>query len=165
MEPFPESAPPLLHPGLETSSTEPPQLLVINSEGFTLWDDHFAQLQAVVRDWTSQWKNLDGDNRSKLSTLLTLPNSHHVNFSDFPLFLPRIMQKSGDGHELLRLVHSLSMQFLLGSLHGSKEIEGYFDKLREEQKMKAFEIVKTKLPRAGDKGRRMVGSTGDVVLH
>ena len=32
----------------------PPRMLVINSEAFTLWKDHYARLQKVVAEWEPQ---------------------------------------------------------------------------------------------------------------
>lgn len=31
-----------------------PRMLVINSEAFTLWKDHYARLQKVVAEWEPQ---------------------------------------------------------------------------------------------------------------
>lgn len=38
-------------PGEQSSKV--PRLLVVNSEGFTLWDDHFGKLKAVVQAWNN----------------------------------------------------------------------------------------------------------------
>jgi platelet-activating factor acetylhydrolase len=35
-----------------------PELLVIDSEGFTLWNDHFTRLKSIVKEWAPGGRRL-----------------------------------------------------------------------------------------------------------
>jgi platelet-activating factor acetylhydrolase len=172
LEPFPEPGPVWYTPELENQSDEPPELLVINSEGFTLWSEHFKRVEALVSNWGKGGKSPKKIKR--YSTLLTLPTSRHINFSDFPLFLPRLLQRSrGDGRQLLSLIQEISHRFLEGNLYiDSEGAFGYIDELKCEGRLKKMEVIllPTKKNKDGKgleswKGKKLEGRTGDVVFH
>ncbi|CAO1631920.1 unnamed protein product [Parajaminaea phylloscopi] len=58
---------------------------VINSESFTIWDEHFQKLKRLVAD-------AQNSNREHRGWVVTLTGSEHLSFSDFPLLLPRIFR-------------------------------------------------------------------------
>lgn len=119
-----------------------PRLLVINSEGFTLWKDHFSRLQSLVAAWEPEGRKL-----------LTVVRSQHISFSDFPL-LPLIRGKAAQ--RLMTIIGSLSLAFLDGRLE-----EGLSECTTREMKV---ELLKGKT-KWGEQKKRLVGELGDVVVH
>ncbi|KAF8760316.1 Glutaminyl-tRNA synthetase, non-specific RNA binding region part 1 [Rhizoctonia solani] len=93
--------------------TRPP-LLIMNSEGFTLWKEHFEVLQQVVSDW----RKSGGD---ECASLVTIVRSQHHYYSDFGAFMP-----FGKARELgllvLDIAHKLTMAYNNGSL--ASELKG-----------------------------------------
>uniref|UniRef100_A0A8H7Y0Z5 N-acetyltransferase domain-containing protein n=1 Tax=Psilocybe cubensis TaxID=181762 RepID=A0A8H7Y0Z5_PSICU len=79
-----------------------PSILVINSETFTLWKDHYTRLKDVIAGWEPQ-----GDR------ILTIVGSEHVSFSDFPV-LPILRKKNA--RLILDTITQLSLSFLGGTL-------------------------------------------------
>ena len=78
LEPLPSPGP---APRVDaTRDARAPRVLIINSEEFTLWRDHFARLQSVVREWRQpgpgpgsrsdegRSHNMDSDARSSRSS-------------------------------------------------------------------------------------------------
>ncbi|ORX38310.1 platelet-activating factor acetylhydrolase, isoform II-domain-containing protein [Kockovaella imperatae] len=105
-----------------------PPTLVINSPGFTIWKGHFPRLVNIV-------KGMGGN-------LVTLMNSNHQSFSDFPLLAPTSPSKA---LQLLSTVHELSASFLSGKLDQCPLVqaqpdEGDFER-GEDGKMKADDPV------------------------
>jgi platelet-activating factor acetylhydrolase len=134
MEPLPSAG-----PKPQPRST-PPELLVINSEGFTLWDAHFASLQRSAHAFAP-------------SRVLTVVRAQHISFSDFPLIAPRRLQ--GDAEKIMGTISTLAETFF----------SGYVGLGSEELKVEG--IVTRKLEVGEDeKGKkRLVGEAGDVVVH
>lgn len=58
---------------------------VIQSESFTLWDEHFQKMKKIVADAQKA-------NQEHRGWVLTLLGSEHLSFSDYPLLLPRIFR-------------------------------------------------------------------------
>ncbi|KAJ6490411.1 platelet-activating factor acetylhydrolase, isoform II-domain-containing protein [Mycena vitilis] len=117
------------------------ELLVINSQTFTLWTDHFKRLVDIVHAWQPQGRRL-----------LTLIGSQHSSFSDLPV-LPLIRTK--DGTTLMDLTATLSLAFL----------DGTFDAALERVPIKEMEIKIIGKRKDGRPKRTLVGEVGDVVVH
>ncbi|KAL0949350.1 hypothetical protein HGRIS_009420 [Hohenbuehelia grisea] len=117
------------------------ELLVINSEKFTIWKDHFARLQGVVQEWAPQGQRL-----------LTVVRSQHPSFSDF-LVLPVIRTKSA--RTLMGTIVALSVAFL-------------DNRLREElrvRKTREMEVRVVGKKPDGKPKRELLGEVGDVIVH
>ncbi|KAJ8523539.1 hypothetical protein ONZ45_g110 [Pleurotus djamor] len=124
-----------------TDNPNQPKLLVINSEKFTLWKDHFARLEGIVREWQPQDKYL-----------VTIVRCQHQSFSDFPV-LPVLRNKAS--RRIIDLVGQLSISFLNGTLaHTLQSVK--------TRKMEA-EVIGVKPD--GKPKRRLLGESGDVIVH
>ncbi|TFK43726.1 platelet-activating factor acetylhydrolase, isoform II-domain-containing protein [Crucibulum laeve] len=117
-----------------------PRMLVINSETFTLWKDHFERLREVISGWEPDGKSI-----------LTLVGSQHVNFSDFPV-LP-IVHKKG-ARKIMNTIGTLSLAFLDGKLDQC---------LEEEVNTVKMEINIVGVKKDGKPKRKLVGKIGDVI--
>ncbi|EPQ31969.1 uncharacterized protein PFL1_00167 [Pseudozyma flocculosa PF-1] len=60
---------------------------VLNSESFTIWEDHFAKLKRICLDGRRANANARG-------WLMTLCGSKHTDFSDYPFLLPRVFRST-----------------------------------------------------------------------
>jgi len=130
LEPLPGFCPPL-------EGSRPP-IIVLNSEAFTLWSDHFEQLYEMVKSWKTA--------QASHGTLLTIVRSEHQSFSDFPVMVPI---KGRQAQKMLDVVHQLSLAFIRGNL--TKELATL-----PTRDM----VVETK----SDK-RRLQGDDNDVIVH
>ncbi|KAK0498588.1 platelet-activating factor acetylhydrolase, isoform II-domain-containing protein [Armillaria luteobubalina] len=117
-----------------------PKLLVINSEKFTLWKEHFNRLESIVRSWGAS------------GSLLTLVRARHESFSDFPL-LPWVRDKTSVG--LMKSISRLSNAFLDNRLNETLNTE-------LTSKMEIEIIGKRK---DGRPKRQMKGGLGNIVVH
>ncbi|KAF7967934.1 hypothetical protein HWV62_32517 [Athelia sp. TMB] len=115
-----------------------PRMLVLNSEGFTLWTAHFERLRGVVRAW---------------GRVLTLVRAEHISFSDFPL-LPLLRRARGAA--LMDRTVELAHAFLGGRV--DEVLKGMGARVRE------MEVVEA-AGKGGKGKRRLVGEVGDVVVH
>ncbi|KAF4602119.1 hypothetical protein EYR40_005323 [Pleurotus pulmonarius] len=118
-----------------------PRILVINSERFTLWKDHFSRLQAVIKEWEPR-----GDN------ILTIIRAEHQSFSDFPV-LPLLRNKTS--RMIMRMISTLSISFLDGTIDHTVGTL----KTREME----TKVIGTKPD--GSPKRQLVGEAGDVIIH
>ncbi|EGO27802.1 hypothetical protein SERLADRAFT_447019 [Serpula lacrymans var. lacrymans S7.9] len=118
-----------------------PRLLVINSEGFTLWKDHFERLVGVVGVWEPAGRRL-----------LTIVRSKHISFSDFPL-LPLTIKKKA--HIVMDIISKLSLAFLDGSI----------DNALDDIRTRKMEIKIVGIKKDGRPSRQLVGDIGDVIVH
>ncbi|KAG5221574.1 platelet-activating factor acetylhydrolase, II-domain-containing [Salix suchowensis] len=84
-----------------------PRILVINSERFTLWKDHFSRLQDVIKEWEPRGESI-----------LTIIRAEHQSFSDFPV-LPLLRNKTS--RMIMQLIAKLSISFLDGSMEHTVE--------------------------------------------
>ena len=67
-------------------------IYVLNSESFTVWEDHFEKLKRIC---------LDGRKTSGRGWLLTLTGSKHTDFSDYPFLLPTMFKSTvGPSHTI-----------------------------------------------------------------
>ncbi|TFK49705.1 alpha/beta-hydrolase [Heliocybe sulcata] len=141
MGPFPSPGP---HP--LPSTTNRPPLLVLNSEGFTLWNSHFSSLQRAVDNFQP-------------GRILTLVGAQHISFSDFPLLVPARFQGGVDAMKMLGVVCKITDKFLDGDGDGKVEegLEGEGIKVRE------MDLVWEE--KNGKRKSRLVGEPGDVVVH
>ncbi|KAK0191153.1 platelet-activating factor acetylhydrolase, isoform II-domain-containing protein [Armillaria mellea] len=117
-----------------------PRLLVINSEKFTLWKEHFDRLENIVRSWGA-----DG-------SLLTLVRARHESFSDFPL-LPWVRNKTS--LQFMKSISRLSNAFLDNRLNETLNTE-------LTSKME-IEIVGNR--KDGRPKRQIKGDPGNIVVH
>ncbi|KAJ7498747.1 platelet-activating factor acetylhydrolase, isoform II-domain-containing protein [Mycena latifolia] len=118
-----------------------PKMLVINSQVFSLWRDHFTRLSGVVNAWEPQGRRL-----------LTLVGSKHSSFSDFHV-LPLVRTKAAT--TLMERTSKLSLAFLDGALDAALERV-------PTRKMEEKIIGKRK---DGRPKRTLIGAVGDVVVH
>ncbi|KAJ8086824.1 hypothetical protein PM082_005649 [Marasmius tenuissimus] len=117
-----------------------PRMLVMNSEPFTRWDDHFSELQTAVRKWGPK------------ARLLTLVRCLHQDFSDFT-WLPFVRKKSK--RILLEHMENMSISFLDGNIE---------ERLKDLPPCK-FEIRVVGKKKDGSPKREIVGELGDVIVH
>ncbi|EPQ52569.1 hypothetical protein GLOTRDRAFT_79681 [Gloeophyllum trabeum ATCC 11539] len=140
MEPFPSPGP------APRSSAE---LLVINSEAFTLWNSHFANLQNAVR-------------RFQPGQLVTLVDAQHISFSDFPLLVPTRFLGGVDPRKMLGVVCTIADAFMGGKLKVEDEA-GIRILEKEGVKVREMEVVEKE--EKGKKKRKLMGDPGDVIIH
>lgn len=139
----------------------PPELLVINSEGFTLWNEHLSRLEDIIKAWNEAAKPTDdaADQKAKGSsaTLLTLLRCQHISFSDFGVLLP-FGQMARDGRKFLDITCELAVAFL----------DGGFDEALERQNKTSGDVEDIKKHKADSKTewkKRFVGQVGDIIVH
>lgn len=118
-----------------------PQLLVINSEKFSLWKDHFARLIGVVQAWEPEKRRI-----------LTILRSQHESFSDFSL-LPLVSR--GPARIVMDRIVELSEAF----------IDGNVDKFVNEIATRKMEIRIVGKKPDGSPQRQLVGEVGELIAH
>lgn len=151
--PAPGPSPYMIESTLKDQSTTPPKLLVLNSEGFTLWEDHFARLKDVVQVWNGASKQHSGEEKQN-AWLLTLVRAKHVSFSDFSVVVP-FGSTARDGRRFLDVICDLTDAFLS---------EGFEAMLARQSK--ADGKVQTVEGKKGHKPeRKLVGDVGNIVVH
>ncbi|KAK7695749.1 hypothetical protein QCA50_000386 [Cerrena zonata] len=149
MEPLPTPGPsPWKVEASLQSSPHSPKLFVINSEGFTLWDDHFDRLKGVVQIWRQHLLNPDD------AGLVTIIRCKHISFSDFGVLIP-FGRRAKEGKKLADIIFDLSDPFLDDRLGDTFK----YHQLREDK----TEEIKPK--GAMDWSRRFVGELGDLIKH
>ncbi|KAK2466113.1 hypothetical protein APHAL10511_001755 [Amanita phalloides] len=116
-----------------------PQILVINSETFTLWDEHFSRLQKVVKAWEAE-------------RIITLVGSKHQSFSDFGI-LPLINTK--EAIKLHERTVSISLAFLDYNL----------EQHLQEAPIRDMEAVVIGMKDNGKPKRKLLGNVGDIIVH
>jgi platelet-activating factor acetylhydrolase len=148
IEPLPSPGPvPYLPPAnaADTAQSERissrPQLLVINGEGFTLWNEHFERLQLIMQTW-----------EPKGNRLLTVVRGRHYYFSDANL-LPFVRWRVPNAEPIMDVIAKLCIAFLEG--HGETAL----------QEVKTREVEIEDYEENGEKKRRLVGNVADVVIH
>ncbi|EKM80049.1 hypothetical protein AGABI1DRAFT_120085 [Agaricus bisporus var. burnettii JB137-S8] len=139
MDPLPSPGPELYQS--KEQPQEPPKVLVINSEAFTLWKDHFSRLQDVMSVWEPQGQRI-----------LTILGSQHISFSDFAV-LPGLVK--GHGRLIMNVIGQLSLAFLDDTLDETLK-EGI-----PTTKM-TVELVGTK--KDGTPKKKLAGEVGHVVV-
>ena len=165
-----------------------PQVLIINSEEFTLWRDHFARLQDIVREWrqpnlgsrSREHRHSNADSHSSHSGHLARHEQPAVGEGDdgseepAPKLITLIRAKhvsfsdfsviwplghlAPSGRILLRIVGDLALAFFGDKL--STALERLPKRDMEEQRRSS--VKSTPL---GRRKRRLKGAVGDVIVH
>ncbi|KAF8914180.1 platelet-activating factor acetylhydrolase, isoform II-domain-containing protein [Gymnopilus junonius] len=125
----------------EKTSSQHPSVLVINSETFTLWKDHYARLQEVVAGWEPQGGHI-----------LTIVGSVHISFSDFPV-LPVVRRKFA--LHIMDVISQLSLSFL----------ENKLEETLHTISTTKMEIEIIGVRKDGKPKRKLIGKPGDVVVQ
>ncbi|KAJ7638931.1 platelet-activating factor acetylhydrolase, isoform II-domain-containing protein [Roridomyces roridus] len=152
LDPLPTPGPSPISSMSEATATDvekPPveqreEMLVINSQIFSLWTEHFTRLSSVVDAWEPQGRRL-----------LTLVGCKHAQFSDFPV-LPVVRTKAA-----VTIANRIA-ELTLGYLDG--ELEATLDKV-PTRAMQVETVKVMRKRRDGRLTRRLVGDLGDVVVH
>ncbi|KAF9779997.1 platelet-activating factor acetylhydrolase, isoform II-domain-containing protein [Thelephora terrestris] len=113
--------------------------VVLNSEGFTLWKDHMAQMIEVAKDWGNV-------------SIYTIARATHQSFSDYKVLLPRLF--IGRNVELLEKISELSVAFLDDCMEDTLALSS----TREME-------VETVKGRSGKEKRRLIANPGDIIVH
>ncbi|CBQ67526.1 related to acetylhydrolase [Sporisorium reilianum SRZ2] len=96
-------------------------IYVLNSESFTVWQEHFEKLKRIC---------LDARKTSGRGWLLTLTGSKHTDFSDYPFLLPRIFRSTvGPRHTMEVFCKATYMQMGLSR-----------QRLREQQNGAGYKV-------------------------
>ncbi|KAI0700785.1 platelet-activating factor acetylhydrolase [Cytidiella melzeri] len=156
-------------------SSEPPKLLVINSEGFTLWEVHFNRLTEIVEAWNNAGRQSEQAgpeqeqesgkiNKKRFSgpraSLLTLVRAQHTSFSDFGVLVP-FGRYARDGRRFLSLTCDLAVAFL-------QEKEGRFEEVLGRQRQVEGRVEEINVDKPDSETlwkKRIVGEVGDIVVH
>ncbi|KII94903.1 hypothetical protein PLICRDRAFT_47906 [Plicaturopsis crispa FD-325 SS-3] len=129
----------------ETQLQNMPRMLVINSEGFTLWKDHFERLKGVVNGW------------GPAARLVTVVHARHAAFSDFPL-LPIPFMRKPAAYKIMDVFARLGNNFLDGRTEDAGLLDGV-------TVLDAMEVVAEGKEGKTYWGKKIVGDPGDVVVH
>jgi len=135
-----------------------PRMLVINSETFTLWEEHFSRLQQVVRAWEPAGKRIItlGElfcrNGGSCTNDKCIVGSKHQSFSDFPI-LPFI--KMRDSLKLHDIIANASLAFL----------DANFEQYIEETLTREMEPFVIGVKPNGKPKRKLRGDVGDMIVH
>ncbi|PFH51356.1 hypothetical protein AMATHDRAFT_175231 [Amanita thiersii Skay4041] len=116
-----------------------PRMLVLNSETFTLWTEHFARLQEVVKAWEPEGEKI-----------VTLVGSVHTSFSDFPI-LPLARRKRA--RILMDIIVQLALSFL------DSDLEQATDVPKREMEVRIVGVKPNGKPK-----RKLVGNLGDIIV-
>ena len=149
MDPWVE---PLPSPGVSpydmvdyTGTSVSPPLLVINSEGYTVWKENFEPLQGIL----GMWNRGTGEQ----PRLVTVVRSQHQSFSDFPLLFS-FGKNAQQCLSFLDTFGRLALGFLGGSLDEALDSHA-----------KATGKVTTTTDKNGKAVSRLVGNAGEIVIH
>ena len=168
LDPWLDPLPPADDPKLAEKGLPP--ALVVNSEGFTLWPDHFVRLAAIERQWSG------GESQPRSCWGTTLLRSDHQSFSDFPLLLPSMPglpfastpKRTTTPESLLASIMRLSEAFLsTGSPAAAEDLAGW-DGTCDEGHVAIDEVPRPKgwLRKAEQKPKRVIhGDEGEVRVH
>lgn len=139
-----------------------PRMLVVNSERFTLWKDHFARLQAILAAWEphggrivtlSRFYRVSGGLYLTIffCFVISIVGSQHPSFSDFPV-LPLIGNASA--RSLMDKIGRVSTAFF------DDELEHVLGELPQaKMEIKIIGVKKDGKPR-----RKLVGNFGDIII-
>ncbi|KAG8745764.1 hypothetical protein FRC10_007025 [Ceratobasidium sp. 414] len=142
---------PLPLPGtLPVAYGDRPPLLIMNSEGFTLWKEHFEMLEQLIADWRRQ--------KDECATLtfttpaISVRSKHHF-YSDFALFVP-FGETRRLGMSVLDSAHRLTTAYFNGTL--ANELKG--------KRGMEVEPIPGK-DKYGEGKRQIVGQPGELIVH
>lgn len=132
---------------------------MINSEHFTLWEEHYDHLEDIVGKWRESVSADDNSgNRQEYATLLTIVRCQHISFSDFGVLVP-FGRLARHGRRFLDTICDLSVAFLDG---------GFEDALKSRKQASGeVEDAKTAQQNHSEKEwkKRLVGDMGDIIIH
>jgi len=163
--PTPGPAPWQVETSLDASPRPVPKLLLLNSEGFTLWEDHFAKLKELADIWKQPHPGSETDSEAEPRVrLLSLIRSKHMSFSDagilFPPGLNLFSQSVSDSQVFLNVINDLSGSFLESGDDFARTLKGL--RIRDEEIKQKKDIGKNN----GMKWDKMfVGEAGDIIMH
>ncbi|KAH7914420.1 tRNA synthetases class I, catalytic domain-containing protein [Hygrophoropsis aurantiaca] len=133
---------PLPSPGPSPPSNDSlPEILVINSEPFTLWKEHFDRLVGIVNEWVPEGRRL-----------LTIVGSQHTSFSDFPV-LPLVARKPG--HLIMNKIVQLSLAYF----------EDNLDRTLDAHSTSNMEIAIIGRKPDGKPKRKIIGEVAEVICY
>lgn len=166
LDPWLDPLPPSDDPKL--AEKDLPPSLVINSEGFTLWPDHFSRLAGIERQW-------GGESQPRTCWGTTILRSDHQSFSDFPLLLPSLpglpfaSKPTTTPESLMATIMRLSEAFLsTGSPTAAEDLAGW-DGASDEGNVAFDELPRPRNWRgkvqAWPNRRISGGKEGDVRVH
>ena len=154
VEPLPSPVPETsaLGSSLQDHPRTPPELLVINSEAYTIWPENFEPLKEILHTWNGDSKETPTP-KGLRARLCTLVRAEHQSFSDFKLLFAW-GKKVQEELEFLNTTSELSLAFL----------DGDFDAALEKRP-KASGEIETVGERDGKKEVRLVGNPGEIIVH
>lgn len=156
MDPLPSPGPELYQS--KEQPQEPPKVLVINSEAFTLWKDHFSRLQDVMSVWEPQGQRIltirafSKNHIRLMKTQLSVVGSQHISFSDFAV-LPGLVK--GHGRLIMNVIGRLSLAFLDDTLD---------ETLKEGTPTTKMTVELVGAKKDGTPKKKLVGEVGHVVV-
>lgn len=148
--PTPVPDPRAVEASLNNRPGAPPKLLVINSEDFTTWKEHFPRLLDIVKLWNRGCNDASEDLRARLVTIV---RSKHISFSDFGVFFA-FGREGREGLKYLDTIFSLSSGLLHSDLQSALQKE-----------TRASGNLETYKKGDGSTGRKFIGKPGDIVVH
>ncbi|KAF9481807.1 hypothetical protein BDN70DRAFT_875743 [Pholiota conissans] len=116
-----------------------PRMLIINSETFTLWKDHYERLKEIVAGWEPEG-----------GKIMTIVGSVHVSFSDFPI-LPVVRKKTA--RPIMETISKLALSFLDDTL----------EEVLKTVPTTGMEIKIIGVKKDGRPKRKLLGNVGDVI--
>lgn len=144
-----------------------PKLLVINSESFTLWADHFGHLVELLDTWRESIARETEDGACRRAEvadermmLLTVLRAKHVSFSDYGLLVP-LGRAAKDGKATLEMICRLAHAFLEDKLYA--ELKNV-----KTRPMEVVWIKKRNRKPSNQEGKgkkKLVGHRGEIVVH
>lgn len=168
LEPLPTPGPTpwQVETSLSQSPRPIPKLLLLNSEGFTLWEDHFVQLQKLVDVWKQAYANKTSDQPAEQNVtikLISLIRAKHMSFSDIGILLPKGLNPCANVTESQTFLNVITAS-CAAFLESDEAFLRYLKGLRtREGEIVPVDIAKKDKPTKWDK--KFVGDAGDVIVH
>jgi len=138
-------------------------LYVINSQGFTVWRNHFPIMKSYVKE---------AKENSGRGWFATLSGSAHTDFSDFPYTLPRLFKSKVPVEQAMSIFSEMTLAMIFGKEteeNGSAATSNGGSGQDEE-----VELVKARLSKRdievrkekeGEVKRKELGEPGVVIFH
>lgn len=132
-------------------------LFVINSQGFTVWRDHFPILKSYVAESKSN---------SGRAWLATLSGSGHTDFSDFPYTLPRFFKSKVQVEQAMKVFTKMTLLEIFrnrddpvnGTATAENDVESLSKSLKEIDVTVREEVD-------GEVKKKDLGEPGVVIFH
>ncbi|THH31303.1 hypothetical protein EUX98_g2880 [Antrodiella citrinella] len=162
LEPLPSPGPTpwQVEKSIDASPRPVPKLLLLNSEGFTLWEDHFTRLKELTDVWKQPHSSSEPTTKDEPPVrLLSLIRARHTSFSDAGILFPW-GKGARDSQIFLNVINELSSSFLESGDDFERTLAGLH--VRDEEIKQKKDIGKNN----GTKWDKMfVGEAGDVIVH